>query len=523
MNAVAGTVRLILALALAALLSACATLRVDTPREVSRALAPDPGTPLGQIAGLLLDPGQVSAFRLLESGRAALAARLALAQQATRTLDLQYYLFHADISGRVLADALLKAADRGVRVRVLLDDIDTAAREEALIALDAHRNVQVRLFNPFHVRGNAPLGRALEFLGDKERLNRRMHNKLFLADNHFGITGGRNIGDEYFQVEHDVAFRDLDVLATGQVVRDMSNAFDTYWNSEHSVPAGAIPFDGKRRELFAERRAALQTYRDEVLGYMGPFLDLDTLSGGPVPGLGPWTPGQAELVLDDPDKTAGGGAGEPPIARLIRMSQEARREVLVASPYFVPRKKGTDLFARLTGRGVRVRVLTNSLAANDVGVVHAGYARYRLPLLAAGVEIHELKPARETPGVRIVTTRGSSRASLHSKAMVVDREQAYVGSMNLDPRSAWLNTEGGLLLRSPELAGQVARFIEAGMSPELSYAVRIDPDGDPSEDRLIWLEEQGGKAVRHDHEPRTGLLRRLFIGLIGLLPIEDEL
>ena len=520
----AGIVRLLLILALAALLPACATLRTDAPKVASHALAPDPQAPLGQIAGRVLDPAQASSFRLLESGRAALAARLALAHRATRSLDLQYYLFHADVSGRVLVDALLKAADRGVRVRVLLDDVDTAASEGAIIALDAHKNVQIRLYNPFRVRGNSPLGRAMEFLGDKERLNRRMHNKLFLADNHFGITGGRNIGDEYFQLEHDVAFRDLDVLAAGETVRDMSAAFDAYWNSEHSVPARAIPYEGRRQTLLEERREALQAHRDQVLAYMASFLDLDTLSGGPVTGLGPWTPGRAELILDDPDKTAGNaGAGEAPIARLKRMGQEARAEVLIASPYFVPRETGAAFLGGLAGRGVRVRILTNSLAANDVGVVHAGYARYRLPLLAAGVEINELKPSKQAPGVRIMTTRGSSRASLHSKAMVVDREQVYVGSMNLDPRSAWLNTESGLLIRSPELAGQVARFIEADMSPEQSYSVRIEPAGDPPQDRLVWLEQQGGREVRHIQEPRAGLLRRLLIHLIGLLPIEDEL
>lgn len=520
----AGVARLLLILVLAALLPACATLRGDVPKVPSHALAPDPQAPLAQHAGRVLDPSQPSSFRLLESGRAALAARLALAHRATRSLDLQYYLFHADISGRVLVDALLKAADRGVRVRVLLDDVDTAATEEAIVALDAHRNVQIRLYNPFRVRGNSPVARAMEFLGDKERLNRRMHNKLFLADNHFGITGGRNIGDEYFQVEHDVAFRDLDLLAAGRTVGEMSAAFDAYWNSEHSVPARAIPYEGRRKKLLEERRQVLEAHRDQVLAHMAPFLDLDTLSGGPVPGLGPWTPGRAELILDDPDKTAGNaGPGEAPIARLMRMGQEARAEVLIASPYFVPREKGTAFLAGLAGRGVRVRILTNSLVANDVGIVHAGYARYRPPLLAAGVEIHELKPARQAPGVRVMTTRGSSRASLHSKAMVVDREQVYVGSMNLDPRSAWLNTEGGLLIRSPELAAQVARFIEADMSPERSYAVRVDPASDPADGRLVWIEEQGGKELRYTEEPRSGFLRRWLIRLIGLLPIEDDL
>ncbi len=516
--------RYFLILALAALLPACATLRTDAPRVASHALAPDPQTPLGQIAGRVLDPAQPASFRLLESGRAALAARLALAKRANKTLDLQYYLFQSDISGRVLVDALLQAADRGVRVRVLLDDVDTAESEQAIIALDSHRNIQIRLYNPFHVRGNSPLGRAVEFIGDKERLNRRMHNKLFLADNHFGITGGRNIGDEYFQVEHNVAFRDLDVMAVGATVREMSAAFDAYWNSEYSIPARALPFAGRRRDLLAERREALDAHREQVQTQMAPYLDLDTLGGGPALGLGPWTPGQAELIMDDPDKTAGATkTADLPITRLLRMGMEAKEEVLIASPYFVPGRMGTDFMTQLARRGVRVRILTNSLAANDVGIVHAGYARYRLPLLMAGVELNELKPVKETPGVRIVTTRGSSRASLHTKAMVVDRGQAYIGSMNLDPRSAVLNTEAGLLIRGPEMAGQVARFIEASMTREQSYLVKIDPDSAPDERNLIWLEQRESKEIRHVDEPRAGLLRRFLIDLISELPIEEDL
>ena len=518
------TLRLFLVLILATLLPACATLRTDVPREPSHALAPDPGTPLGRIAGRLVTSEDASSFRLLESGRSALAARLALIHYATRTLDLQYYLFKIDISGQVVVDALLKAADRGVRVRLLLDDIDTAANEQVIIALDTHKNVQVRLYNPFRVRGNAPLGRAFEFLGDKGRLNRRMHNKLFLADNHFGITGGRNIGDEYFQVEHEVTFRDLDVMAAGKLVRDMSKSFDAYWNSAHSVPARAIPYPGKRRQLLAEQRAALDAYRAEVQPLMENFLDLDALRDPKESGLGPWTAGRGELVDDPPDKTEGAVVPrELPVARLMRMVRDARDDVLISSPYFVPKEKGAEFFADIARKGVSVRILTNSLAANDVSVVHAGYARYRRPLLAAGVELYELKPSKERPGMRVLTSRGSSRASLHTKAMVVDKAQVYVGSMNLDPRSAWLNTETGLLVHCPDLAGQVSRFIEASMTPEQSYRVLIDPDSDGEEGRLVWLDKKGDKVARHTEEPRTNMFSRLLIRLLGAFPIEDEL
>lgn len=514
--------RLALLLVLAALLPACATLRTDVPRVASQALAPEPDTPLGRRSAQIRPPDQATSFRLLESGRAALAARLDLARRATRSLDLQYYLFHADHSGRLLVGALLDAADRGVRVRVLVDDVDTHENEPAIVALDAHPNVQIRLYNPFNVRGLSPLARALEFLGDKRRLNRRMHNKLFLADNHFGITGGRNIGDEYFQVAHDVAFRDLDVLVAGDLVGQMSAAFDAYWNAEPSVPARALPHARPPREDLEARRDNLAAHRAELEAGMAPFLNLDTLSGPPVPGLGPWTPGRAELISDAPDKTAGiVHQADLSLTRLLHMGQAAREEVLIASSYFVPRPLGTEFLVSLRQRGVRVRILTNSLAATDVPIVHAGYARYRPDLLAAGVELFELKPVREVPALRLGSHLGSSRASLHTKAMVVDRDQSYIGSMNLDPRSAWLNTESGLLIHGPDMAGQVTRFIEASLSPEQSYQVRIAPDSPPEAPRLNWLERRDGEVLCHGTEPGAGFLRRWLIQLIGGLIEED--
>jgi putative cardiolipin synthase len=514
--------RLFLVLALAALLSACTTLRSDVPREASYALAPEPDTVLGRFSARVRAPDQASSFRLLESGRAALAARLDLARRATRSLDLQYYLFHADHSGRLLVEALLGAADRGVRVRVLVDDVDTHENEPAIVALDAHPNVQVRLYNPFSVRGLSPLARGLEFLGDKRRLNRRMHNKLFLADNHFGITGGRNIGDEYFQVANDVAFRDLDVMVAGAVAGQMSAAFDAFWNAEPSVPARALPHARPDREELEARRDRLAAHRAELEARMAPRLDLDTLTGPAEPGLGPWTPGRAELISDAPDKTAGTAHQDDlALTRLLAMGQTAREEVLIASSYFVPRPLGTAHLVALRQRGVRVRILTNSLAATDVPLVHAGYARYRPDLLAAGVELFELKPIRESPVLPVTGYLGSSRASLHTKAMVVDRDQTYIGSMNLDPRSAWLNTEGGLLIHGPDMAAQVTRYIEASLAPEQSYQVRIDPDSPPDAPRLVWLDRRDGEVLNHGREPGAGFLRRWLIQLIGGFIEED--
>lgn len=516
--------RLLVRFGLVVLLSGCATLRTDVAKVPSHAVPPDPETPLGQLADALVAAPEASAFRLLESGGVALAARLAMIEQAHRSLDLQYYIFHADASGKLLTEALLRAADRGVRVRILLDDMYTAENEPAIVGLDHHANIEIRLYNPFHVRGNNPLGRLVQWLTDDGRVNRRMHNKLFLADNQLGITGGRNIGDEYFQLEDPRAFLDLDVLAAGEVVRDMSAAFDRYWNAEYSVPARALPKPAPREVLLAETRERVRQYRHSVQDAFADYLCQDILSLEPGAGFGPWTPGRAEVLLDSPGKTEQAArAAELPAMRLLNLGLDARRELLIASPYFVPGKMGVDLLRHLHGRGVAVGVLTNSLAANDVALVHAGYARYRVPMLLAGIRLHELKPLSQAPAVRLGLGSGSSRASLHSKALVFDRKTVYIGSMNLDPRSVLLNTEAGLVIRSDALAGQVADFIERAMAPERSYRVRLNPDSDMRVDALRWHETVNGREVIHDREPRTGGWARLLIDIMSGLPIESQL
>jgi putative cardiolipin synthase len=509
------------ALLLGLLLTGCVSLRTDVPRTASHALPPDPAVPLGQLARRITPAQAPAAFRLLEAGHDALAARLALAAQARQSLDLQYYIFRGDASGKLIVQALLAAADRGVRVRALLDDMYTAENEAAIRALDVHPNIQIRLYNPFRYRMGG-LVRGLEYLADRERLNRRMHNKLFLADNQMGITGGRNIGDEYFQLDEALAFRDLDVLAAGQVVQALSAAFDDYWNSPLAVPAEALPDQpaGSGDDL----RDALDAFYTEVGRILVEQLGSDLLR--PEPGTDrSWHAGQAELVLDRPEKTSGGraAAADLPVSKLLRASQAARRELLIASPYLVPGRWGSDLLRQLRDKGLKIRILTNSLAANDVLLVHAGYARYRLPMLQSGLELYELKPVKEQPRLRLTAGSRSSRASLHSKALVFDRQRVYIGSMNLDPRSVLLNTEVGLLIDSPTLASQVAGFIEATMMPEQSYRVRLDPDGPADEPRLNWLERRGGEERRHIVEPATDLWLRAFVEVLSALPIEEDL
>lgn len=500
-------------LLMATLLVGCSTLRPLPPPEPSHALAPDPASRLGALAGSLPapEPGE-SMFRLLQSGRAALVARLALAERADRSLDLQYYLIHADTSGRLLAQAILRAADRGVRVRVLLDDVDTGRHEAAIIGLDAHPNIQIRLFNPFSVRGDNPLGRAAQFLGDK-RLNHRMHNKVFVADNLLAIAGGRNIGDEYFQADSPVAFHDLDVLAAGLVVGDMSHAFDRYWNSPYAVSVKAIPRPDKRERLLDRVREGLERNlaeldQDTLFEYMG----LDALNGPGEGEISPWLPGRAEFLSDPPHKVDHAGhLSQLPLARLLDKGLAVRRELLIASPYFVPGQVGVDLLGYLHGRGAAVRLLTNSVAATDVLVVHGGYAKYRLPMVLRGIELYELKPTQVQHRFFRRLAGGSSRTSLHSKVMVFDRETVYIGSMNLDPRSLLLNTESGLLIRGPALAERAARFVEHEMGPQASYRVRLAYRPEDGRPVLAWQEGE----VLHTKEPNAGFWTRLLMDLIS--------
>lgn len=513
--------RALLAVLLLAWLAGCASLRTDVPRTASWALPPDPAVPLGQLARQVTPATAPSAFRLLDSGHDALAARLALTDQARRSLDLQYYILRGDASGKLIVQALLAAADRGVRVRVLLDDMYTADNEIALRALDRHPNIQIRLYNPFRYRMGG-LVRGLEYLADRERLNRRMHNKLFLADNQLGITGGRNIGDEYFQLDESLAFRDLDVLAAGQVVQALSNAFDDYWNSPLAVPAEALPDPPTAAEV--NPRDALDAYYAEVGRILVEQLGSDLLRAGPDTPRA-WHGGPAELVLDDPEKPTTGSTAldELPVSKLLRASLDSRHELLIASPYLVPGRLGSDLLRQLRDKGLTVRILTNSLAANDVILVHAGYARYRPSLLLSGLELYELKPLKEPPRLRLAVSSRTSRASLHSKTLVFDRRRVYIGSMNMDPRSVLLNTEVGLLIDSPALAERVAGFIDAALAPDQSYRLRLGPAGADGETRLIWEERRAGEERRHIVEPDTDLWLRALVELLSALPIEADL
>lgn len=522
------TASLTLLLATALWLGGCSSLKAKyiQQRDVSYAISRDAEVSLKNL-GFKPTPAEAgqSGFLLVDSPLDALSVRLWLAEKAEKTLDVQYYIFRADDTGKLVISALLAAADRGVRVRVLLDDIYTTEHEASMLALDSHPNIQIRLYNAFHYRGGSPVTRLYEFFSKDGKPNRRMHNKLFAADNQMAIIGGRNIGDEYFQADNALSFVDLDVLASGAIVDALSGSFDRYWNSDAVVPARAIPgFKAARAELPALRER-LQNHAQNLsateyglsLSRLPMRVSLDNRTAA-------WLGAQAHVVVDPPEKVDGNShASETLVGQMFGLNLNPRQEFILISPYFVPGNMGTQWLQNLRSNGVKVRILTNSLAANDVPLVHVGYARYRMPLLKSGAEIHELKPVPNRAASKPKTiTSGSSRASLHAKSFVFDRETVFIGSFNFDPRSALLNTELGLVIASPALSQQVVKLAEAAMQPVNSYALSLRKE-EGQETQLIWTGQNAGNVRMLDKEPETTSWQRLKLKLLSVLPLEKHL
>lgn len=463
--------------------------------------------------------GGRSGFRLLPTGLDAFVARAVLIELADRTLDLQYYIFHPDNTGSLIIDRLIAAADRGVRVRLLLDDWGTVEKKDEQVAgLDAHPNIAVRVFNPYVQRTR--LGRLAELLLNFTRVNRRMHNKQLIADSAAVILGGRNIGDEYFS-HGELDFQDVDVLGGGPVAKQSTQSFETYWNSKFAIPISqlgtfkpdAATFAAARQEL-TERCGQL---RDSEYGRALAESDLARDLRANALHLH-WAEGR--VIADPPDKITQpvGTRSEAFLGGQISpYARGVRSDLLIVSPYFVPRDGGVQFFGERHKQGVTVKVLTNSLAATDVWLVHAGYMKYRRPLLAEGVRLYELRPeAAGAKGPRKSgMLQGSSRASLHGKTFVFDRTSVFIGSVNLDPRSLEQNTEVGVLVSSPELTAEVVRLFEHWAGPTLAYEVRAHNGG------LEWVGTKDGKAVRFTNEPDAGFWRPLGARLFSLLPIDS--
>jgi putative cardiolipin synthase len=495
------------------LITGCASVPKDYPRTESTAFPDYLDTSVGQLfeEAAAQHPGE-SGFAIIRYGRPAFTSRVALSDLAEKTLDVQYYIWEADATGRLLADRLIRAADRGVRVRLLLDDLTTAGRDHLIAAMDAHPNIEIHIFNPFANRE----ARALDFVLDLHRVNHRMHNKLMVMDNAVAIVGGRNIGNHYFDVATDANFRDLDIAAAGPVVRDISNVFDHFWNGEWSVPIRALvdrPYTG---EDLAEVRNLLQE-RIRQDDYPYPLdQDADALKAelASIRDSFIWAPGQ--IVWDDPAAVEEGIQEGDVITGFRNKLETIQEELLMEAAYFVVLDRGVESVRRLSERGVRVRVLTNSLASNDVLAAHAGYAENRKALVENGLELYEMRPDAGTTKKQLIY--GESKAALHTKALVFDRESVFIGSFNLDPRSASINTEAGLYVESPELARQVIEYMEVGVQPENSYRVLLDEDGD-----LVWVTADDGMEVRYHEDPGSTFWQRFMSGLIILLPVEHQL
>ncbi|KVW33823.1 phospholipase D family protein [Burkholderia ubonensis] len=511
--------------ALLSLVAACATHPSATTleRTVSHALPADAATPLRDAlaAPVAARPGE-SGFRLLADGAAALQMRIALARAATRTLDMQYYIATEDTTGKLLLGAALYAADRGVRVRMLVDDLNFRDIDRVMAALNTHPNIEIRVFNPFGASQRDVMQRTAIFFTRIDRFTRRMHNKAMIADNQIAIVGGRNLGDEYFSASPTLQFRDLDVLAAGPVTHDISASFDAYWASGSSYPLRVLnhqTFDPK--ELDAMRDELRAHWRENAEPYNAKPLNATPLAQQIARGeLGlVWAP--AEFEADAPDKVAQPTDGyvSPPMRRLAELIRAAQQEFLAFSPYFVPHDAGVKILGDTTARGVRVAILTNSLAATDAVAVQAGYGPYRVPLLRHGVELYEYKARPGRP--RLLGSR--SRASLHAKAYVIDREILVIGSMNLDPRSTHLNTELALVIHSPALAQQVATIFARATQPDESYRVQLAALSGPGASELTWIGTDEGVLRTYHVDPYAGLLRNVLTGVFMLLPVDDQL
>ncbi len=495
-------------------LAACAGVPFDYPKTASTALPPSGDTTLGEVDLLWeQEHGELSGVIGLPDGIDALGARLRMMELAQRTIDAQYFIIKKDRAGALFVGKMLRAADRGVRVRLLVDDIFSPGVDQAFTLLNTHPNVQVRLFNPLSRQSF----KYWSYMVDFKRANRRMHNKSFTVDNALTIVGGRNIGEEYFELNKAVKFDDYEVLALGPVVDKVSDGFDAFWNSDLAVPMEAfnIKVDPEGLDKWREYVSAqVDQGENGIYGQaINSTLLLDIKAGKIAP-----IPAMTTMVTDSPEKlqNAVGDLELVTLGREIgRRFRAAQREIIIVTPYFIPLDSGTETLEKLVAKGIRVIVVTNSLASTNHVAVYSGYRRYRKRLLQAGVEFYEIRAV----GAAVENAWGHSPAmmTLHSKATVIDRETIFVGSLNLDPRSLLINSEMGLFIESAYAGAGLARNVLAEL-PGVAYKVDLDERGD-----LRWTYQSGETREVLKKSPQTSWGRRFMAGFYGLLPIENQL
>ncbi len=528
-NASFMTLRFFIAALLLTNLGGCASFPpgANYPRTKSTALA-DPGTTrLGsQFDRAAKAHDGNSGFHIIPAGMDGFLMRMQMINTAQKTLDMQYFIFRGDHTGRMLTDAVLRAADRGVRVRILLDDAATKEGDEQITRLESHPLIEIRIFNPFAYRGHSPVLKAAEFMFHASRLDYRMHNKLLIADNAIALMGGRNIGDQYFQIDPSSQFADDDVFAAGPVVRKLSESFDEFWNYKLAIPAAALQ---------EENSTQASSERPRVQADAGSQIDdadyrQRTASGEPLAGILagslPLVWAHATLVYDSPDKKNvenGRTAGRLLNGAVAGAALEVKHELLVITPYLIPGKEGMKLIWTLRQRKVRVRILTSSLESSTVLLAQAGYMHYRIPLLEEGVELYEIRSL-------LGDTRGSGETaaisrygnySLHAKLFVFDRKRVFIGSMNFDQRSMHLNTEIGLIIDSPVLSEQIAERFDAMTRPVNAYHLVLNErDGEKS---LAWRTRENEKEIEYSTEPAKSSWQRVKADTLSWLPVDDEL
>ena len=488
------------------------TLQVDTTQ-----------TTLAQIIQPLQEQHpELTGYLVLFEPLEALSARLRLIDKAEKTLDLQYYIWDNDKVGALALHALIRAADRGVRVRLLIDDNNAKSTEGIFLALAQHPNIEVKLFNPYRFRKY----RALDMMLDLKRINRRMHNKSFIADHQVALIGGRNMTNQYYNVSDNYQFSDVDVMLVGSAVKDISHSFDEYWNHEYAYKvqevvkqsAHRLSYDSLKQQLDEHyKRITVQNYLDLTSNSQA----IDSLMSRNIPL--DWV--KAEVVKDSPDKIKSKAKKKEHLNfQLIQQLEQPEKNVDLISAYFVPEKKGAKMLTDLAEDGIKVRVLTNSFKANDVAVVHAFYGKYRQDLLEHGVQLYEFLPAldkndldRHTEALAKkakVNLKGLSRSSLHAKLMALDEKQVFIGSFNFDPRSAYLNTEIGVLLNSPPLARAVHTTMDENLS---KYAYKLVLDANK---KITWQRQTPQGPVIYTKEPRMKWWQRAGIKMLSWLPIE---
>ena len=501
-------VKIVAVFILSGLVSGCATVSFDQPKRYSTAIVDNSDTQLGQEAAVMAMRHEGgSGFYPLNRGMDALGVRLRLAERAQKSIDLQYFLMKNDTAGAVIANALLKAADRGVRVRFLLDDIFTSVPDDSFLLINQHPNIDIRIFNPVSRRGLY----MLNFIGDFNRANRRMHNKSFTVDNAVSVVGGRNLADEYFGLKTDAVFVDFDVLAVGPIAAEISKSFDEFWNHSRAVPIDRFIDDKKKEDLETVRTEIAEAFDGIYNTVYEQSLNSKLLQDLIVNRQALFA-GQARVLADSPDKLVN-QINETHMRLVMELREvilNAEREVVFISPYYVPGKQGVQFVRDLVAKGLRVVILTNSLASNNHVPVHSAYARYRRDVIRAGAELYE---ARANAAREIKNDENAPDAmTLHTKAFIIDRRKLFVGSLNLDPRSIELNAEMGLLIDSAAMVDDFTNNMEQALAT-LTYRVRLNDQG-----RLEWHCRIDGQDVIETKEPLTDGWLRFKAWLMKIAP-----